>query len=64
MHKDFGFDSNSEVLWDIHKELSVTPSMVFNINNKAVWVVGPKVLITGKKAATGIDMEMEDAAKG
>ena len=64
MHKDFGFDSDSEVLWDIHKDQLVTPSIVFNIDSKAVRVVGPKVLITGKKAATGVDTEMEDAAKG
>ena len=42
----------------------MTPSMVFNIDNKAVRVVGPKVLITGKKAATRVDTEMEDVAKG
>ena len=64
MHEDFGFDSNSEVLWDIHKDQSVIPSIVFDVDGKAVRVVGPKVLITGKKAATGVDTEMEDAAKG
>ncbi|KAA6407340.1 MAG: hypothetical protein FRX48_08888 [Lasallia pustulata] len=64
MHEDFGFNSNSEVLWDIHKDHSATPSMVFDIDNKAVQVVGPKALITGKKAATGVDAKIEDAAKG
>ncbi|KAA6410852.1 MAG: hypothetical protein FRX48_05162 [Lasallia pustulata] len=64
MHIDFGFDSNSKVLWDIYKDQLVTPLMVFDIDIKAVWVVGPKVLITGKKAAIRVDMEIEDAAKG
>ncbi|KAA6410921.1 MAG: hypothetical protein FRX48_05231 [Lasallia pustulata] len=64
MHKDFGFDSDSKVLWDIHKDQSVTLSIVFDIDSKAVQVVGPKVLITGKKAATGVNTEMEDAVKG
>ena len=64
MHKDFGFDNDSEVLWDIYKDQLVTPSIIFDVDGKAVRVVGPKVLITGKKAATGVDTEMEDAAKG
>ncbi|KAA6414929.1 MAG: hypothetical protein FRX48_01680 [Lasallia pustulata] len=64
MHKDFGFNSDSEVLWNIHKDQSVTPSIVFDVDGKAVRVVGPKVLITGKKAATGVNTEMENAVKG